>query len=245
MRALAFVLAAGFAAGCFAQNTPPPDPLGNFIMDMFKRDQGDTLCTEGPAELAQIRATLAEHFKGTDPQQHVPAKEVAIALWTRYPCPFSPYRPELRPAKAKDIEGVWLFPESSQKYRFGPRSGRKPPPGSPPVRCDAVGYYPNGEQRHAVIAGQPGCPFRTAAGIDLSEANQRVASWSMLRDGRVSVARTDVEGHIEEWDVFVVIAPFQVRDLKLQPGELISYLRRESGSELNAATQFLHLQRLP
>ena len=116
MRALAFVLAAGFAAGCFAQNTPPPDPLGNFIMDMFKRDQGDTLCTEGPAELAQIRATLAEHFKGTDPQQHVPAKEVAIALWTRYPCPFSPYRPELRPAKAKDIEGVWLFPDSSQKY---------------------------------------------------------------------------------------------------------------------------------
>jgi len=143
VRTLAFVLAAGFAAGCFAQNTPPPDPLGNFIMDMFKRNQGDTLCTEGPAELPQIRATLAEHFKGIDSRQHLPAKEVAIALWTRYPCPFSPYRPELRPAKAKDIEGVWLFPESSQKYRFGPRSGRRPPPGSPPVRCDAVGYYAN------------------------------------------------------------------------------------------------------
>ncbi|HVJ23821.1 MAG TPA: hypothetical protein VM756_07785, partial [Burkholderiales bacterium] len=108
-----------------------------------------------------------------------------------------------------------------------------------------VGYYPDGELRHAVIAGQLECPFRTAADMDQSYANQRVASWSMLRDGRVSVARTDVEGHIEEWDVFVVLAPFQVRDLKLQPGELISYMRRESGSELNAATQFLHLQRLP
>ncbi|HVJ12828.1 MAG TPA: hypothetical protein VNC62_14760, partial [Burkholderiales bacterium] len=216
MRALAFMLAAGFAAGCFAQNTPPPDPLGNFIMDMFKRDQGDTLCTEGPAELAQIRATLAGHFKGMgiDPDQHIPAKDVAIALWTRYPCPFSPYRPELRPAKAKDIEGVWLFPEGSQKYRFGPRSGRRPPPGSPPVRCDAVGYYPNGELRHAVIAGQPECPFRKAADLDSSYENERVASWSMLRDGRVSVARTDVEGYIEEWDVFVVIEPFQVSDLK-------------------------------
>ena len=245
MRALAFVLAAFIAAAGFAQSEPPPDPLGQFILDLFKRHQGDTLCTEGPAELAQIRSTLAEHFKGNDPKQHMPAKDVAIALWTRYPCPFSPYRPQLRPAKAKEIEGVWLFPESSQKYRFGPRSSRKPAPGSQPVRCDAVAYYPNGEQRHAVMAGQPDCPFRTAADIDLSHVNQRVASWSLLRDGRVSVKRTDVDGHIEEWDLFVVIEPFQVHGLNLQAGELISYLRREDGSELNAATQFLHLQRLP
>jgi len=180
---------------------------------------------------------------GTDPRPS--AKDVAIALWTCYPCPFSPYRPQLRPATAKDIEGVWLFPESSQKYRFGPRSQRKPPSGGQPVRCDAVAYHPGGELRHVVVAGQVECPFRTAADIDASQGNPQVASWSMLRDGRVSVTRTDVEGHIEEWDIFLVTEPFQVRDLKLQAGELIAYVRRENGNELNAATQFRHLQRLP
>ena len=245
MRLPALVLAAGFAATGFAQNAPPPDPLGSFIMEMFKRHEGDTLCTEGPTGLPQIRATLAEHFKGIDPKQHVSAKEVAIGLWTRYPCPFSPYRPQLRPASAKDIEGVWLFPESSQKYRFGPRSNRKPPSAGQPVRCDGVAYYPGGELRHAVMAGKLECPFRTAADMDVSRANPQVASWSMLRDGRVGVTRTDVDGHIEEWDIFLVTEAFEIYDLKLQPGELVSYVRRENGNELNAATQFRHLQRLP
>jgi len=246
VRTLSVVLAASFAALCFAQEAPAPDPLGNFIMDMFKRNEGDTLCSEGPTGLPQIRATLAEHFKGmgVDPKQHIPAKEVAIALWTRYPCPFSPYRPQLRPATAKDIEGVWLFPESSQKYRFGPRSKLKPPSAAQAVRCDAIGYYPDGELSQAVARGQPGCPFRTAADLEASRAYPRAASWSMLRDGRLAVTRSDV-AQIEEWDLFMVTEPFQVQDLKLQPGELIAYVRRESGNELNAATQFLHLRRLP
>lgn len=243
----AFVLAAGLAATCFAQNTPPPDPLGTFIMDLFKRNEGDTLCTEGSTGLPQIRASLAEHFKGIgiDPKQHISAKDVAIALWTRYPCPFSPYRPQLRPASAKDIEGVWLFPESSQKYRFGPRANHKPAPGVEPVRCDAVAYYAGGELREAVVRGKVECPFRSAVDMEVSRADLRTASWEMLRDGRVGVTRTDVEGHVEEWDMFVVTEPFQVHDLRLQAGELVAYLRRESRNELNAATQFRHLQRLP
>ena len=242
MRALAFVLAAFIAAAGFAQSEPPPDPLGTFILEQFKRHQGDTLCTEGPVALPQIRATLAEHFKASDSRPS--AKDVAVALWTRYPCPFSPYRPQLRPASAKDIEGVWLFPESSQQYRFGPRSGRKPPSAGQAVRCDALAYYPGGELRHAVIAGPVECPFRSAADIDLSNVDPRIASWSMLREGRVRVTRSDVDGQIES-DIFVVTEPFQVRDLKLEAGELIAYVRRQHGSELNAATEFHHLRRLP
>ena len=245
-RAFAFLLATGFAAACFAQSAPPPDPLGDFIMDLFKRNAGDTLCTEAPPELPKIRATLGEHFKemGLDPKQHIAAKEVAIALFTRYPCPFSPYRAQLRPATAKDIQGVWLFPESSQKHRFGPRSKLKAQSGTQPVRCDAVGYYPDGELSHAVTRGPLECPFRTAADLEASRAYPRTASWAMLREGRVAVTRSDV-AHSEEWDIFIVTEPSQVRDLKLQPGELIAYIRRETGNELNAATQFLHLRRLP
>ena len=92
------------------------------------------------------------------------------------------------------------------------------------------------------MAGPLDCAFRTAAA--LLHADPLVASWSMLRNGRVRVTRTDIDEHIES-DIFVVTEPFQVRDLKLQPGELIAYVRRQNGSELNAATEFQHLRRLP
>jgi len=207
-----------FATGALAQSAPQ-DSFAKFVTDFFNQHEGNTVCFERPTSLAEIRATLAEHFKGTDLSRGVSGQDVASGLWTRYPCPFSPFRPELRPATAKDIEGVWLFPESSQKYRFGPRSTRVPPSGpNNPVKCDAVGYYPGGELRHAVIAGQVQCPFRRASDMDVARKNPIVSRWSMVRDGRVGVARTDVQNHIEEWDIYVVTQPFAFRELKLQPG---------------------------
>ena len=81
--------------------------------------------------------------------------------------------------------------------------------------------------------------------MDVARKNPIVSRWSMVRDGRVGVARTDVQNHIEEWDIYVVTQPFAFRELKLQPGELVAYIRRENGNEVGAATQFRHLQRLP
>lgn len=240
---LAFVL---FTTGALAQ-VEPQDPLGRFIADFFRQHDGKTVCVEDElTSMAQIRATLAEHFKGVDQSRGLSPKDVAIALWTRYPCPFSPFRAELRPATAGDIEGVWLFPESSQKYRYGPRSTRTPPFG-PNSRfvCDAVGYYPGGELRHAIISGQVQCPFGKASDMDVARKNPLVATWSMPRDGRIGVKRTDVQNHVEEWDVYVVTQAFTFRELALQPGELVAYARRENGNEVNAATQFRHLRRLP
>lgn len=221
------------------------DSLGKIISDMFDLHESKTLCTEGPTSLAQIRSTVVEHLKATSTSQTFSGQAVAIAIWTRFPCPFSPYRPQLRPATIKDIEGVWLFPESSQKYRFGPRSPLKPPALNLAVRCDAVAYYPGGELRHAVIAGQAICPFRKAADMDVARANPRVASWALPNPGRISVSRTDVANHIEEWDVFVVIAPFAIYDLQFEVGELVAFVRKENGNDVNAATQFRHLQKLP
>jgi hypothetical protein len=168
-----------------------------------------------------------------------------LTLWTLFPCPFSPYRPELRPASAVDIEGVWVFPETSQKLRFGPTSPQKSPTGPVPLRCDVVAYYPNGEARHAIIGGQQKCPFASASDMDPARKNPRVMDWKMLREGRVSHTRTDVPNHIEEWDIYVVTASFTHGDVAFSAGELVAYARRERGNEVGAATQFRHLQKLP
>lgn len=114
-----------------------------------------------------------------------------------------------------------------------------------PVKCDAVGYYPDGELRHAMSAGKSKCPFEKAADLEDARKNPRVASWSVLRDGRISVSRTDVANHIEEWDVYAVTSPFSVYDVQFAVGDLVAYVRRENGNEVGAATQFRHLQKLP
>ena len=95
------------------------------------------------------------------------------------------------------------------------------------------------------MSGKVECPFRKASDMDVARRNPVVSTWSMLRDGRVSVARTDVQNHIEEWDIYAVTQAFEFREIKLQPGDLVAYVRRENGNEVNAATQFRHLQRLP
>ena len=89
--------------------------------------------------------------------------------------------------------------------------------------------------RHAIVAGVPRCPFEAAA----------VASWALLRDGRVGVTRTDVASHVEEWDVYVVQRAFEFRDIAFREGDLVAYARRENGNDVGAAMQFRHLQRLP
>jgi hypothetical protein len=222
----------------------PSDPLTKFVADMIAMHEGKTLCT-GNSMLPSVRAGVVEELKTMTSGGTATIQMAGVALWIRYPCPFAPFRPELRPASKQDIEGVWLFPESSQKLRFGPRSDRQLLNGRLPVKCDAVGYYPGGELRHGVIAGQVACPFRKAADLDVARKNPRVSYWSLLRDGRVSVSRTDVQNHIEEWDVYAVTTPFDFEGIQFKEGDLVAYVRRENGNEVSAATQFRHLQRLP
>lgn len=235
----------GFAPTRSTAQEAPQDPLSRLIWDMFQMHQGKTLCSVGSTKLSTIRADVVDYIKAKGSSDTVTAQTVAIALWILYPCPFSPIRPELRPATSEDINGVWLFPESSQKFRFGPRSSQQSSAGPLPVKCDAVGYYPDGELRHAMWAGKLKCPFEKAADLDDARKNPRVASWSLLRDGRIGVSRTDVVNHIEEWDVYAVTSPFSVYDVQFAVGDLVAYVRRENGNDVGAATQFRHLRRLP
>lgn len=221
------------------------DPMNKWIDDMFKMHREKTLCPDDSTSSSVARAKVIDYLKSKSASTTASTEVVATALWTLYPCPFSPFRPELRPASNKEIEGVWLFPEGSQGLRFGARSEKKSPTGPLPVRCDAVGYYPNGELRHAIIAGQITCPFERSNDLEPARKNPRVSNWSYLRAGRVGVTRTDVANHIEEWDVYQVIAPFSFKEVQFAAGDLVAYIRRENGNEVGAATQFRHLKRLP
>jgi hypothetical protein len=118
------------------------------------------------------------------------------------------------------------------------------PAGPLPVKCDGVGYFEGGELRHAVVAGVARCPFEKSSDLDAARKLPQVSRWSVLREGRVGVTRTDVSGHIEEWDVYVVAAHFDYQDVSFREGDLVAYLRRENGNEVGASTQFRHLQRL-
>lgn len=239
----AVALLCGTASTSLAQEAPS-DPLNKFIFEMFQMHHGKTLCVDASTSLNAVRKTLTDHMQAKVAETATP-QAVATAMWQLFPCPFSPLRAELRPAKADDIVGSWLFPEGSQKLRRGPRLNQASPTRPLRVKCDAVGYFPNGELRHAVVAGVPKCPFEASADLDVARKNPRVSSWAMLREGRLGVTRTDVVGHIEEWDVFAVAAPFTFDEVRFAAGDLVAYVRRENGNEIGAATQFRHLQRLP
>jgi hypothetical protein len=67
----------------------------------------------------------------------------------------------------------------------------------------------------------------------------------LLKNGLLAITRSDVQGHVEQWDVFTVEAPFSNSGVSFKTGDLVAYLRKVRGNDLNIAMQFRHLQRLP
>lgn len=220
------------------------DSLSSFIQKMFQRNQGTTLCSDPATSVKSMHSNVFSYLENNNLLKETDPKVIATVIWTLYPCPFSPNRAELTPATSEDIVGVWLFPESSQKLRFGPTSKQKSPAGPVPVKCDAVGYYPNGELRSAIFAGEQKCPFKKASDMDNARKNPRVSDWSLPRNGRIIVTRTDVDNHIEEWDVYTVITSFSANEVEFEKEDLLAYLRKAKGNNVNASTQFRHWKRL-
>lgn len=234
----------GLGAGHASAQEESLDPLSKTIWSMFQMRQGKTLCLAEATPLAAVRANVADYLRMTGAAADPSHQAVAMALWTLYPCPFSPYRAELQPATGREIQGVWLFPEASQKFRSWLKAARLPVSAHPAARCDAIAYYPDGELRHAVVPSGADCPFEKAADLEAAHRNAGAYRWSLLRDGRIQVTAAGAGDQVEEWDVFAVRAPFQVDDVQFKAGDLVAYARREKGNEVNAATQFRHLQRL-
>jgi hypothetical protein len=218
--------------------------MSKYILDTFKVHEGKTMCAVGNVPIADMRLVVAEYFKTTGTGGSVAPADVDRALWTLFPCPFSPIRAELVPATQKNLSGVWLFPEDSQPYRFGPRSERQPVKREQAITCEAVGFFPKGEYRTAAAVGIGPCPFKKAADFAPARKRPRALTWSMLPKGRIKVTSAETNDPLEEWDLYKAVKPFQVLNLAIAAGDLVAYHRWDKDNDVNAATEFRHLQRL-
>jgi hypothetical protein len=170
---------------------------------------------------------------------------VEKAVLTLFPCPFSPLRPELVAATAKNIAGVWLFPYDSQPYRYGSKSPLQPTSPDQAISCEVIGYYAGGELRTGTSMGaKTPCPFRKAADVDPARKRPRVANWKMTSNGHLKVTRSDIKDYVEEWDIYLVTKAFQVLNMEIKARDLVAFRRSEKDSDRNASTEFRHLQRL-
>lgn len=134
-----------FAFSLAVAQEPPIDMVDKVITDLFRNQGGQALCMPQGASRESVREALKDRLKDIDTNDEASANAIAIAIYTVFPCPFSPYRPELRPAKAADLTGNWLFPEGSQRFRYGPKSQAwQSNPGMPPFKCEGVSYLENG-----------------------------------------------------------------------------------------------------
>ena len=92
--------------------------------------------------------------------------------------------------------------------------------------------------------GNSSCPFLIKADLDPARANSKVATWKVGESGKLVVSRSDVLNPMEEWKVFLVTEDFTEKGVRFSKGDLLQYLRREPGNEVNQSTQFRHLQPL-
>lgn len=232
-----------------ANSLPGIDPFTLVVAQMNQMHGLNSLCIAPSTPIAELRAKVLHHLDPSGQTKAFTGEQIAKGLWHLFPCPFSPYRPEIRTATSTDVEGVWLYPENSQKLRYGPRSSAASSLGGRfAIQCEALGLYPGGEHRHAVVtrgSTKTPCPFVTSGDLAPARELPRVATWAMPDGGQLKVTRTDVPDHIEEWEVFVVERGFNVSSVQFEPGDLVAYLRRERGNDVGAATQFRHLRRLP
>lgn len=226
-----------------AAQQSPLDVFDKVVVDVLSKQGGSTVCL--PAEMASrdaVRAALIPRLSGVALNDPSAANAMAIALYTQFPCPLTPYRPELRAAKAEEVQGLWVFPEASQRLRYGPKSpGWNSQPGMPPVRCEGVAYAAGGDSMVAQVRGSYPCP--TAMSMAPLLTRPAVEHWSLIRQGRMRIDRSDISGHSEEWDVFVVQNAFDFATVHFNEGDLLAYRRREPGNDFEASTLFRHLQR--
>src|SRR5829696_2596213 len=86
----------------------PNDLVSKMIVGLFRDQNTKYLCLSESSSLPTIRAAVLADLASMPPGSADSQDTIARVIYTKYPCPFSPVRDELRPATTKDLEGVWL-----------------------------------------------------------------------------------------------------------------------------------------
>lgn len=227
----------------FSQNQTQ-DLADSALLSIFQRDANILVCsTATTGTLREMRELLNPFIKGINLDDKNSYKDLAIAVYTAFPCPFSPARPELRLAKKEDLVGNWLSPQTSIKLHFPPKSKAWAIPNNmPSLKCEGVVYMENGTARVIQIHGEPPCP--DIAALERLNSLPVVSTWAQLPNGRLKITRSDIPSHFEEWEIFVVESAFKIHGIDFANGDLVAYLRRAPGNEINASSMFRHLKRL-
>ena len=80
--------------------------LSSFIQKMFQSHHGTTLCSDSGASTESMRSNVVSYLENSNLLRDADPNVIATAIWTLYPCPFSPNRSELAPATSEEIVGV-------------------------------------------------------------------------------------------------------------------------------------------
>jgi hypothetical protein len=227
----------------FSQNQTQ-DLADSALISVFQRDGGTLVCsTLVNGTLRDMREVFNPFIKGINLDDKNSYKDLAIAVYSAFPCPFSPVRNELRLAKKEDFIGSWVTPQTSIKLRFPPKSKAwVNPNGVPPIKCEGVAYLENGTARVMQIQGEMACPDIEA--LQRMNSLPAVSTWGIMPNGRLKITRSDVPTHFEEWEMFAVESPFKMHGIDFAAGDLVGYLRRAPGNEINVSSMFRHLKRL-
>lgn len=244
------LLAIAWLIGCTtpldsAHAEPSDDPLDRFVSRMFEMHGGTTLCVSEQDSRSDYPEMVAMTLLARG-VAHPSPEQVAVTMWTLFPCPFRPDRHYVRAVRASEVPGVWVFPQRSQHLRFGPQSESRSPTFPLETVCEVLGFYEQGEFRRMLAGGKHDCPVENVGDFEAVRALPRTSSWTIDGHGRLNIARSDVVGHIEQWGMYLVEQPFTANGVDFEAGDIISYLRKDRyNTNTNAATQFRHLVRLP
>lgn len=247
-----FVIAATAAVlvhGTAMAQTAPPSKSKTFsealLLGLFERNNLSTLCLEKGMSATELVEAFRPHLSPLTAEERDSMHAVTSAIFTAFPCPFSPQRPELSPARKEDLVGYWLFPRETIHLKFGSASPAwKQYPANTPWKCEGISFIDSG--RYHVMGMLANGPCPTAAALKSMEAFPNVQSWELIDNGKVRITRTDVPEAWEEWDIYRVTKPFTVKSVgrTFEQGDLLAYQRASKNNPVNIAEQFRHLRRL-
>lgn len=221
------------------------DIFRGVISQVGNGQNGLGLCLGSGDSVGSVRLVVEVELKRVGVEGLPTPNQVLAAMRARFPCPFTPYVSGFRPAGLADLEGAWTFAGQSARFMFPPRSAAWTAERALPLKCEAVGYFPDGEARTIEFRGSAACPMLAAGDFAPARSLPRVATWSVPTAGRLVLTRSDVPDHVEEWEVFVVDTGFDFAGVAFRAGDLVQYLRKSPGVASIYAMKFRHLQRLP
>jgi len=223
----------------------PAETLHKVIAQFGQENGGWSFCTGGRDIVALQREVLEEAKAQRILIWNLTPRQVFVIMVSRLPCPVSPYREELRPATAADLQGMWITPDGSQKLNQPLRLLAESK--LAPLRCEAAGFFEEGEARTMELRDtdpSAACTIGTVASIAADRAKPKTITWGFDTPGRLKITRSDVAGHEELWETYIVETPFSFRGFNMAKGDVMSYLRKSPDATPGVATRFRHLRRL-